>query len=246
MDLQLKGKKALVFGSSAGIGRAVAETLIDEKAMVILNSRDKDRLQRSVNELQSYGGVIADLTRPNEAQRATREAINKMQGLDILVMNTGGPNKGSFTDITREQWLLDFQNLWLSFVEATQEALPTMKKQKYGRIILVTSLAAKEPLTHLTTSNGLRAGLAGLCKSLANEVASAGITVNLLLPGYTNTDRLKELNLSEEKIKQMIPAGRLGDPKELSCLASFLASPLAGYITGQSIAIDGGVLRGHG
>lgn len=245
MDLQLNEKKAFVFGSSTGIGYAIAESLITEKAMVTLNSRNPDRLQTSVKKLNASFGISADLSKPNEAKRATTEAIKKMDGLDILVMNTGGPAKGSFSDISSEQWHLDFQNLWMSFVEATKEALPIMKKQKYGRIILVTSLAAKEPLPNLTTSNGLRAGLAGLCKSLANEVAVDGITVNLLLPGYTDTDRLKELNLSQEKIKQMVPAGRLGNPKELADMACFLASPLAGYITGQSIAIDGGVLRGH-
>lgn len=245
MDLKLDKKKALVFGSSTGIGRVVAESLIAEKTTVCMNSRSQDRLEKSVRELNAKCGVVADLTKPTEAQRAVREATEKMGGLDILIMNTGGPNKGSFLEISNEQWHLDFQNLWMSFVEAVKEALPLMKKQKYGRIILVTSLAAKEPLANLTTSNGLRAGLAGLCKSLANEVAADGITVNLLLPGYTNTDRLKELKLSEEKIKQMVPAGRLGDPKELADMACFLASPLAGYITGQSIAVDGGVLRGH-
>ncbi len=245
MDLKLHDKKALVFGSSAGIGRAIAESLILEKASVMINSRHEDRLQQCVQELKAKGGVVADLTQATQAQHAVGEAISKMNGLDILVMNTGGPSKGTFSDISTAQWHTDFQNLWMSFIEAVNAALPVMKKQKYGRIILVTSLAAKEPLPNLTTSNGLRAGLAGLCKSLANEVAADGITVNLLLPGYTDTDRLKELKLSEEKIRQMIPAGRLGDPQELASLACFLASPLAGYITGQSIAVDGGVLRSH-
>ena len=245
MDLKLNDKKALVFGSSAGIGRAIAESLIAEKASVVINSRHADRLKHCVQELKAKGGVVADLTQALQAQNAVNEAVSQLQGLDILVMNTGGPSKGAFSDISSAQWHSDFQNLWMSFVEAVNAALPLMKKQKYGRIILVTSLAAKEPLPNLTTSNGLRAGLAGLCKSLANEVAADGITVNLLLPGYTATERLKELKLSEEKIRQMIPAGRLGDPQELANLACFLASPLAGYITGQSIAVDGGVLRAH-
>ncbi len=244
MDLQLNGKKVLVFGSSAGIGKAIAKSLISENATVCLNSRDNDRIQKSIQELKAFGGVMADLTKPNESAAAVSEAIKKMNGLDILIMNTGGPKKGAFADISTDQWILDFQNLWLSFVDAIKIALPVMKKQKYGRIILVTSLAAKEPLPNLTTSNGLRSGLAGLCKSLASEVAIDGITINILLPGYTNTDRLKELNLSEDKIKQMVPAGRLGHPEELADLATFLASPKAGYITGQSIAVDGGVLRG--
>jgi len=244
MDLKLNGKKALVFGSSTGIGRAIAESLMSEKADVIVNSRDSERLNKTISELKAKGGVTADLTLKGHAEKATREAIEKLNGLDILVVNTGGPAKGAFADITTEQWEKDFQNLWLSFVDAVKVALPVMKKQGYGRILVVTSLAEKEPLPLLTTSNGLRSGLAGLCKSLANEVAGDGITVNLLLPGYTNTDRLKDLKLSEEKVKQMVPAGRLGDPSELADLATFLASPKAGYITGQSIAIDGGVLRG--
>jgi 3-oxoacyl-[acyl-carrier protein] reductase len=243
MDLQLDDKKALVFGSSAGLGYAIAESLLKEKTKVCVNSRENVRLQITKSNLKTEFGVVADLSSAHDAKKAVAIAIQQMHGLDILVMNTGGPKKGQFNDITNEQWLHDFQNLWLSFTDAVKEALPQMKKQNFGRILLVTSLAAKEPLNALTTSNGLRAGLAGLCKSLSNEVASFGITVNLLLPGYTNTDRLKELKLSEERIKQMVPMGRLGDPRELADLAAFLASPKAGYITGQSISVDGGALK---
>lgn len=245
MDLKLQNKKVLVFGSSGGIGYAIAESMLEEKAAVCVNSRDSGRLQKTMDALKTEFGVVADLTKADQSKKAVQQAIEQMKGLDVLVMNTGGPAKGSFAEVTNEQWLLDFQNLWLSFTDAVKEALPHMKKQNYGRILIVTSLAAKEPLSGLTTSNGLRAGLAGLCKSLANEVAVHGITVNLLLPGYTNTDRLKDLKLSEEKVKQMVPAGRLGDPRELADLATFLSSPRAGYITGQSVAIDGGVLRGY-
>ncbi len=244
MNLQLENKKALVFGSSTGIGYAIAESLVEEKAIVCVNSRSEDRLQLTKSKLKIQYGVVADLTKANDSKTAVINAMKQMNGLDILVMNTGGPNKGLFADITNEQWILDFQNLWLSFTDAVKESLPTMKKQNYGRIVLVTSLAAKEPISALTTSNGLRAGLTGLCKSLANEVAPYGITVNILLPGYTNTDRLKDLKLGEERIKQMVPAGRLGDPRELADLAAFLSSPKAGYITGQSIAVDGGVIKG--
>ncbi len=245
MNLQLENKKALVFGSSTGIGYAIAQSLIEEKAKVCVNSRDEIRLSTTKSKLKTVFGVAADLTQPNTAKKAVLEASKLMGGLDILVMNTGGPNKGTFVEITNEQWQLDFQNLWLSFTDAVKEVIPHMKKNSYGRIILVTSLAAKEPISALTTSNGLRAGLAGLCKSLANEMAPFGITVNVLLPGYTNTDRLKNLKLSEEQVKLMVPAGRLGDPRELADFATFLASPKASYVTGQSIAIDGGVLKGH-
>lgn len=245
MDLKLKGKRALVMGSSTGIGRAIAESLIAEGASVILCARNDDRLQATVKEIGALAGFACDLTVPSAAQDLVRRSIEKLGGLDILVTNTGGPRKGNFSEISAGQWHEDFQSLWMSFVESVQVAVPTMRAARYGRILLVTSLAAKEPLPGLTTSNGLRAGLTGLAKSLANEVAADGITVNVLLPGYTATDRLKELKLTDERVKQMVPAGRLGEPSELADLACFLASPRAGYITGQSIAIDGGVLHGH-
>lgn len=249
MQLGLEGKKALVFGSSGGIGKAIAESLLKEKTHVVVNSRSLERVQSTVTEFQkvfdtkNVFGVAADLSQKDEAARAVKEAQSKLGGLDVLVVNTGGPAKGSFEDISTEQWLLDYQNLWISFVDAVKASLPDMKKNKYGRILLVTSLAAKEPLKGLTTSNGLRAGLSGLCKSLSNEVASYGITVNVILPGYTNTDRLKELKLSEEAVKGLVPMGRLGHPQELADLVSFLASDRAGYITGQCIAVDGGALK---
>ncbi len=243
MDLSLKGKKALVMGSSAGIGYAVAESLIKEGAEVILCARNPETLKEAVTKIGARGYVVADLSKSGEAKRATQEAVEKLGGLDILVCNTGGPAKGNFLEVSLEQWQLDFQSLWLSVVESLHVALPSMQKQNYGRVLMVTSIAAKEPLPGLTTSNGLRAGLEGLCKSLANEFSHAGITFNVLRPGYTNTDRLKALNLSPDRIKEMVPAGRLGEPQELADLACFLSSPLAGYITGQCLSIDGGVQK---
>ncbi|MBS1971778.1 MAG: SDR family oxidoreductase [Bdellovibrionales bacterium] len=245
MDLQLKGKKALVMGASTGIGRSIAEVLVQEGAEVTICSRSLDKLEKTAKEIGAKHVLTCDLTKEGEAKAVVEKAIQIMGGVDILVTNTGGPNKGNFADISDGQWYEDFQSLWMSVVESLKVALPKMKANNYGRVLLVTSLAAKEPLNGLTTSNGLRAGLAGLSKSIANEYAPFGITVNLLLPGYTATDRLKELKLTDERIKQMVPAGRLGDPHELADLAAFLASPRAGYITGQSILIDGGVTRGY-
>lgn len=245
MDLQLKNKKALVMGASTGIGRSIAEVLVQEGATVTICSRSMDKLQKTAKEIGAQHVLTCDLSKAGEGKAVVEKAIAAMGGVDILVTNTGGPNKGNFADISETQWQEDFQGLWMSVVESLKVALPRMKEHNYGRILLVTSLAAKEPLNGLTTSNGLRAGLAGLSKSIANEYAPFGITLNLLLPGYTSTDRLKELKLTDERIKQMVPAGRLGDPRELADLAAFLASPRAGYITGQSILIDGGVTRGY-
>lgn len=245
MELGLKGKKALVMGASQGIGKAVAESLIKEGVRVIINSRTEDKLSKTCEEIGAEGYISGDLTLSGEGKRITEEAISKLSGIDILVSNTGGPAKGLFSEVSTEQWQTDFQSLWMSVVESWNSALPEMKRQNYGRLILVTSIAAKEPLSGLTTSNGLRAGLNGLAKSVSDEYAKYGITANLLLPGYTATDRLKNLNLSEEKIKEMVPAGRLGEPRELANLATFLSGETGSYITGQSFAVDGGVLRGH-
>lgn len=245
MDLNLSAKRALVMGSSAGIGKAIAESLINEGVEVILSARNEDTLEQVKQEIGAKGFILADLSIPGQAEKLTQSAIDKYGDLDIIITNTGGPAKGDFLEVSYQQWQTDFQALWMSVVESLHVALPKMKEKKYGRILMITSIAAKEPLPGLTTSNGLRAGLEGLCKSLANEYSSYGITFNVLRPGYTNTDRLKQLNLSDEKIKGLVPAGRLGDPSEIADLACFLASPKAGYITAQSISVDGGTQKGH-
>jgi 3-oxoacyl-[acyl-carrier protein] reductase len=241
MDLGLKNKRALVLGSSGGIGKAVAKQLVDAGCRVCLNSRNEENLRRTKEEIKAEGYLAADLTLAGEGRSLVRKFIQQYGGIDILVTNTGGPSKGKFDAITERQWQLDFQSLWMSVVETVQEALPGMQTQKWGRVMMITSIAAKDPLPGLTTSNGLRAGLNGLCKSLAREVAIHGVTVNTILPGYTDTDRLRELNLTEEFVKSKVPAGRLGRPEELAALVGFLASVHAGYITGQAISIDGGI-----
>lgn len=244
MNLNLEYKKALVMGSSTGIGKAVAQSLIAEGVKVCLCSRTEEKLKKVCEEIKAETYVVADLSKLGEGRRATEEAMKKLGGIDILVTNTGGPLKGSFSEISDEQWQVDFQSLWMSVVESWKVVLPSMKENNFGRLLLITSIAAKEPLTGLTTSNGLRAGLSGLVRSVATEYAHAGITFNSILPGYTNTDRLKALNLSDEKVKAMVPAGRLGEPEEIGDLCAFLSSERAGYITSQSLAVDGGVLKG--
>lgn len=245
MNLELKGKKALVLGSSTGLGKAVAESLIAEGAEVCIVSRNETNIKKTAQEIGATYFEIADLSIKGETAKLVERALSKMGQIDILVNNTGGPKKNNFLDVTDEQWHEDFQSLWMSPVEAMRILLPKMKEKNYGRILMITSLAAKEPVSGLTTSNGFRAGLAGLSKTIVNEYAAFGITINLLLPGYTDTDRIKALNLTESKIKEMVPAGRLGYPQELADLATFLASKKGAYINGQSIAVDGGVLRGH-
>jgi 3-oxoacyl-[acyl-carrier protein] reductase len=244
MNLELKGKKALVLGSSTGLGRAVAESLLAEGAEVCIVSRSLENISKAALEIGTPHFDTADLSKRGETAKLVQRTIAKMGHVDILVNNTGGPKKNNFLDVTDEQWQEDFQSLWMSPVEAMRILLPRMKENGFGRILMITSIAAKEPLPGLTTSNGFRAGLAGLVRSVVHEYAQFGITLNLLLPGYTDTDRIKALQLSETKIKEMVPAGRLGYPCELADLATFLASQKGAYINGQSIAVDGGVLRG--
>ena len=245
MDLQLEGKRALVFGGSKGIGRAIAHSLAREGAKVIICARGESELRATAQKISAEDFLIADTTGVGESQRAVDFAARRPGGLDILVHNTGGPPKAPFLEVSLEQWQLDYQSLWLSLVESLHHCLPPMAQRGFGRVIVVSSIAAREPLPLMVTSNALRSGLNGLIKTVANEVAPQGITINAMLPGYTNTQRLQALNLDEDQIKHLVPTGHLCQPEELGDLAAFLASPRANSLTGQSIAVDGGVLQGH-
>ena len=244
MDLGLQGRRALVMGASSGLGYAVAEQLVKEGARVAICSRDEGRIQEASHRLGAELAVTADLTKPGATKTLVEGVIASLGGVDVLVCNTGGPPKGPLEELTVAQWQEGFQSLWLSVVEGVQAALPGMKERRWGRILLVTSVAAREPLAGLGISNGLRAGLMGLVKTLNNEVAEYGITVNGVQPGYHATERLQALGVAEEKITAQIPARRLGRPEEFGALVTFLASERAGYVSGQSIVIDGGAMRG--
>ncbi len=244
MDLKLHNKKVLVLGASQGLGLAIAESFVKEGAIVSICSRSEENLLKAQKAIGAKHTIAFDLMKPLAGEHVVKAAIQKMGGIDVLVTNTGGPPKGSILDISSEMWLQGFQGLWLSAVDAIRTAIPEMRKNNWGRIMLVTSAAAKEPMNGLTVSNGLRAGLSGLTKSISNEVAGWGITINALLPGYTDTERLQELKIPKDKITAQIPAGRLGKPEELAALTTFLGSEQAAYITGQAIACDGGYLKG--
>jgi 3-oxoacyl-[acyl-carrier protein] reductase len=245
MDFGLEGKRALVIGASSGLGRSIAEALIGERVTAAICSRDQDRIQKAAAQLGASMSLTCDLSQPSAGREVVEKVLAAWKALDILVVNTGGPPKGNFAEISGAQWQAAFQNLWLGAVDAIQAVLPAMKKSRWGRILIVTSVAAKEPMSSMIISNGLRAGLSGLAKSLSQEVAGDGVTVNCILPGYTDTERLRELGIAADKIRSVIPAGRLGKPEEFAALAAFLCSQQASYITGQIIAVDGGFLRAH-
>lgn len=243
MDLGLAGKRALVMGASSGLGKAIARALRAEGAMVAVCARGPERLQETARELGATA-IACDLSVPGAGEGVVRQALEALGGLDILVCNTGGPPAGRFEELSSAQWQAGFQGLFMSTLDAIRAALPTMRAHGFGRILLVTSVAAKEPIANLTVSNALRAGLLGLTNSLSREVAAHGVTVNALLPGYTRTERLVELGVTDEQLASQIPAGRLGQPEELADLTTFLASERAAYVTGQAIACDGGYLHG--
>lgn len=244
MDLGIAGKGALVLGSSSGIGSGIARALHAEGARVCLLGRSSERLQAACAEMGTKEYVVADLRKPNEALNSIAEARRLLGSVDILVTNTGGPPKGTFETIADSDWNEQFQNIVLSTMQCARAVLPEMRERRWGRILLITSIAAKEPIAKLTISNVLRAGLLGFANSFSREVAGDGITVNSILPGYTMTDRLKELGRDLDEIASSVPAKRLGTPDELGSLAAFLCSDLAGYITGQAICYDGGASHG--
>lgn len=245
MDLGLKKKRVLVQGSSSGLGFAIAKAFAEEGALVAICSRDLQKIQAASQQIPSSIPFVCDLDQQGAAEKLVSNVIEQLGGIDILVINTGGPSKGSFLDLSNSDWDKGFEKLYLSAIESMRAALPSMKAQKWGRILLSTSTAAKEPIKDLTISNALRAGLLGLMKTVSNEVASFGITVNALLPGFTKTERLAELKVPEAELIRQVPANRLGLPEEYAALALFLAAPQAAYITGQAIACDGGLIRGY-
>jgi len=242
MDLGLKGRRALVMGGSRGLGKAVAQVLVEEGARVAICARDAARVAATAAELGAQG-LVCDLSTPGAADTLVRKAQNLLGHLDVLVVNTGGPPPGQFAELTDLAWHTAFEQLWMSAVGAIRAALPEMRARRSGRVIVITSIAAREPVPNLMLSNSLRAGLHGLINTLSKEVAADQVTINALMPGYTLTERLEELHLDEAKLAAQIPARRLGRSRDFAALAAFLASDQAGYVTGQAIACDGGLLQ---
>ncbi len=261
MDLGLEGKVSLVCASSKGLGKAVALGLAQEGARVAICARSKRVLEASAAEIRASTGaevlpVPADLTQPPQVAALFKEIIHRWNTIHVLVNNAGGPPSGPFEshDLARWQNAVDLN--FMSTVNLSALALPYMKKQRWGRIINIASIAAKQPVDGLILSNAVRAGVLGLGKSLANELAPHNILVNNVCPGYTRTDRVIELAQSEAQLRQrpveemygawerLIPLGRLGEPAEFAALVVFLASERASYITGTTIAVDGGYIKG--
>jgi 3-oxoacyl-[acyl-carrier protein] reductase len=262
VDCQLQGRVALVNAASRGIGRAIAEALAAEGARVVISSRNQEAVDRAAREIAAaHGaeviGVAADVTDPGAAGHLVTIAVQRFGGLDILVNNSGGPPFGTFADLDDAAWQRAFDLLLLSVVRMVRAALPHLRASGRGRIINVASTSVKEPLPGLILSNSLRAGVAGLAKTLADELASDQITVHNVLPGRILTDRLRNLfaetarragtdvdDLVRTEMAKDIPLGRVGEPSDMGHLVAFLCSASASYLTGLTVTVDGGLLRG--
>lgn len=260
MDLGLAGKTALVAAASKGLGRACAEEFAAEGARVVICARGADVLERTRGEIAAKTradvyAVAADLSTMEGIGTVVTEAQRRLGHVDILANNAGGPPSGPFEQHPWDQWEKAIHLNLRSTVELTRRLLPDMRSRRWGRIINVTSIAVKQPVDGLILSNSVRAAVTGWARTLANEVARDGITVNSVLPGYTRTDRVEQLNASraaaegvpveeiQRRTEGQIPMRRLGEPREFGAMVAFLASERASYITAQSIVVDGGWVR---
>jgi 3-oxoacyl-[acyl-carrier protein] reductase len=260
MDLGLKNKVALVAASSKGLGKAIARGFAEEGVNLVMCARGEDTLKKATKEIETATGanVLAmaiDVTQQDQVKRLVDQAIARFGRIDILINNAGGPPAGMFLDHSPEVWEKSFQLTFLSTVYMCHAVIPFMQKQRWGRIITITSVSVKQPVDGLVTSNAIRAGVTGLTKTMATELAKDNILINNVCPGYIRTDRFLEVMESRAKkqgisvdeviasLEKTIPQGRVGEPHEFANMVVFLASERANYITGTSIQIDGGVVK---
>ena len=245
MDLGLKDRTAIVCGASSGLGLATAEALAAERANVTMFARRREVLEREAERLGALA-VRGDVTNPRDLEAVVTRTVEAFGGIDILVWNGGGPPPGRAVGLGAEAIEEAVELLLVPAVRLVELCLPYLVQSEAGRILVFTSIAAKEPVEHIALSNAVRPGVTGWAKTLSRELGPRGITVNCIAPGKINTARLEQLSPegpSQEELNA-IPLGRLGTPQEFGDVACFLASDRARYITGTTVLVDGGLSRG--
>jgi len=260
MDLGLKGKKALVTGSSRGLGYATALELAKEGCDICINSRGKEKIQSAEQTISAQTNtkvysIWADIAQPEAAEMIVAEAAHNMDGIDILVTNSGGPPSGSFESFDDQDWQAAIELNFLSHMRLIRSALPFLRKSDNASVLTITSMSVKQPVPNLVLSNSVRSATVGLTKSLSLELGNLSIRFNSILPGWTETERVQELmafraktnetSIEEETAKQALnsPFNRLASPYEFANVAVFLVSPAASYLTGTMLAVDGGMYK---
>ena len=246
MDLGLSGKVALVTGASQGIGFAVAQALADEGAQVAVSSRSQERIEAAAKTIGARA-YVHDTNDLDSAPALVDRIEEELGPLAVLVTNTGGPPGGDPLEFTREQWQDAHRELMLGPMALIEGALPGMRERGFGRILNISSSAAREPIPGLMLSSAHRSGMLATFKTLAGKLAADGVTLNTILPGRIATGRLESLygslDAAEEVAREEVPAKRLGRPEEIAAAAAFLCSTEAGYVTGQALAVDGGLIK---
>ncbi|HDR90295.1 MAG TPA: SDR family oxidoreductase [Bacteroidetes bacterium] len=258
MDLMLKNRLVLVLGASQGLGLACAQVLSEEGARVVISSRSRQKLEKAAGSLKTEAGIIpADLSRREDIKRLYETMVMEYGIPDGIILNAGGPPTGHPLELDDDKWYGALETNLMSGVRLARLFVPRMIEKKFGRIVAIASTGVKQSLSNLVLSNAARMGLLGYLKTLSNEVARHQVLVNILLPGPTETERLKNLlettarmqgKSLEEVVAERtarIPAGRFGKPSDLADLAAFLISPRNQFITGQSIAVDGGYIQSN-
>lgn len=252
MDLGLKDRRALVTAASRGLGRACAEALVAEGAHVVISSRDQAAIEATARDIGAARGFVADMAKAADVEALVSRTGDQLGGLDVLIVNAGGPPAGTFQQVPLESWEPAFELTVMSAVRIVHEALPLLKRSEQGRVVFITSVSVRQPLPNLALSNALRGAVTGLAKTLALELAADRITFNCVAPDAILTDRIRHLvggagGDLEENLKRraaQAPMKRFGEPAEFAAACVFLCSRQAAYITGQTLGVDGGSLAG--